>query len=231
MKIRCSYSKLVAPKSLKPHPKNPRRHSAAQIKLLSKIIEHQGWRAPIVVSNLSGFIVAGHARFEVAKSLGMKTVPVDYQDFASDADELAHLLADNRLVELGETDPADLSAILESFKGDLDLTGFAIDDLEVSIDDLPEPPPSVEETRANLEKIKAQRRAGNEGIMAKTDTEFYLVVMFKDRAAKQKLLRALQLPDDERYVPADSLVILPGRKISGRKLPKSAPPNKSGSQG
>src|SRR5438045_925819 len=112
LKIRCSFSAQVPPGRLKPHPKNPRRHSAAQIALLGKIIAHQGWRAPIVVSKRSGFIVAGHARFEAAKKLGLKKVPVDYQDFATNQDELAHLLADNRLAELGETDPGDLSALL-----------------------------------------------------------------------------------------------------------------------
>ena len=39
----------------------PNQHSADQIILLAKIIGGQGWRAPIVVSKRSGYIVAGHA--------------------------------------------------------------------------------------------------------------------------------------------------------------------------
>lgn len=125
--IQCSYSKLLPVAKLKPHPKNPNQHSDDQIKLLAKLIAHQGWRSPVVVSKRSGYIVAGHGRFAAAIQLGAKVVPVDFQAFANEADELAHLVADNRIAELSVTDSDALKVVvaeLQAMEVDLDLTGF-----------------------------------------------------------------------------------------------------------
>lgn len=113
MKIECAHTRLVPIEELKPHPKNPNRHPPEQIELLSKVISHQGWRAPIIVSRLSGFIVAGHARREAALRLGCEDVPVDFQEFACEADELAHLLADNHIAELADEDNQMLKDLLK----------------------------------------------------------------------------------------------------------------------
>ena len=98
--IRCAHDQAAQVQDLKPNPRNPNKHPADQIKALAKIISHQGWRAPVVVSNQSGFIVSGHGRYEAAVLLGLESVPVNFQDFPSEADEWAHLVADNRLAEL-----------------------------------------------------------------------------------------------------------------------------------
>jgi hypothetical protein len=130
--IRCSYQKLADPKSLKPNPRNPNKHSPEQIAILAKIIQHQGWRSPIVVSQRSGLVVAGHGRLEVALHLGVKQVPVDFQMFASDDDETAHLLADNKVGELAEMDFEEVSKLLKELKlGDLTLTGFPQHELDM----------------------------------------------------------------------------------------------------
>jgi ParB-like chromosome segregation protein Spo0J len=118
--------------TLVPNPRNPNRHSDEQIRLLSKIIRHQGWRAPVTVSNRSGFIVRGHGRLAAAKLLGVDLVPVDRQDYATEAEEWADLVADNRLSELNEMDGAALKDILQELDSgmlqvlgaDLELTGF-----------------------------------------------------------------------------------------------------------
>src|SRR5262249_38438187 len=102
------------------------RHSEGQIALLAKVIREQGWRAPITVSRRSGLVVAGHGRLEAAKHLDLDLVPVDYQDFATEAEEHAHMLADNRLAELADLDTKAALELLNSLSGsiDLDLTGF-----------------------------------------------------------------------------------------------------------
>jgi ParB-like chromosome segregation protein Spo0J len=101
--IHCAHDVILPLTELKEHPKNPNKHSAAQIELLAQIIAHQGWRAPIVVSNLSGFIVAGHARLAAAKKLGLQSAPVNRQNFATKKDEIAHLVADNRSTSMGRS--------------------------------------------------------------------------------------------------------------------------------
>ena len=61
--IRCIYRELRDPATLVPHPRNPNHHGAKQIDMLARIIAHQGWRNPIVVSARSGFVIAiGRAR-------------------------------------------------------------------------------------------------------------------------------------------------------------------------
>ena len=80
-KIDCAHDALVDPETLIPNPRNPNRHPESQLKLLAKILQYQGFRNPIVVSNRSGFIIKGHARLEAAKLAGFKVVPVDYQDY------------------------------------------------------------------------------------------------------------------------------------------------------
>ena len=131
--VNCAYDELVPLEKLVPNPRNPNQHPQSQVALLAKVITHQGWRAPIVVSNRSGFIVAGHGRYEAAKVIGVATVPVDYQDFATEADEWAHLVADNRLAELAEADESALKAILGELQAsdfDMDLSGFDATSLE-----------------------------------------------------------------------------------------------------
>lgn len=133
IEVWCSYDKLIKIEDILPNPKNPNTHPAAQIKILSENIRYHGWRHPITISKLSGFIVAGHGRLEAAKELGVSIVPVEYQDFASEDHELAVLVGDNRLAELSALDLNSLSDIMEQIKSsDLGavLAGFEEGDLE-----------------------------------------------------------------------------------------------------
>ena len=133
IEVWCAYDKLIKVDELLPNPKNPNTHPSTQIKLLAQNIKYHGWRHAIVVSKLSGFIVAGHGRLEAAKELGVSIVPVEYQDFASEDNELAVLVGDNRLAELSTLDLNSLSDIVEQFKNDdFDtlLAGFDSGDLD-----------------------------------------------------------------------------------------------------
>jgi len=125
--VRCSYKEMREVTALVPHPRNPNQHPEKQIELLAKILKHQGWRSPVVVSARSGFVVAGHARLSAAISLGEERVPVDVQEFANEADEWAHLVADNRIAELAENDSAMLKDLLQELDTgafEMGLTGF-----------------------------------------------------------------------------------------------------------
>ena len=138
IEVWCSFDELVSVDSLNPNPKNPNKHPDSQIELLSKNIKYLGWRHPITVSKRSGFIVAGHGRLMAAKKLGVQIVPVDYQDFNSDADEMAVLVADNRVAELSETSEEDLKNILSELDGkiEIDLTGFSDAEVEQLLRDI-----------------------------------------------------------------------------------------------
>jgi len=126
---RCLRGELAEPSALREHPKNPNKHSKEQIRLLVKSVRHHGWRWPVIISNLSGFVVAGHARVKAAIEIGC-AVPVCYQDFDSEADEIAFMLADNRLAELADLQQAEADAILVELDAnmgvqDIEITGYS----------------------------------------------------------------------------------------------------------
>jgi len=136
--IHCAYDEIVNIDELLPSPRNPNTHPQRQVELLGKIIREQGWRAPITVSNRSGYIVRGHGRLQAARWLGLKTVPVDRQDYESDEAELADLVADNRIAELAIIDDemlVELMGELGQTEIDLELTGFDVEGLDGIIKD------------------------------------------------------------------------------------------------
>jgi ParB-like chromosome segregation protein Spo0J len=131
--VHTAHDEMVAVENVKENPRNPNRHPDAQLELLAHIIKEQGWRAPITVSKRSGYVVRGHGRLQAAKLLGLKQVPVDWQDYPSDEAELADLLADNRVAELAEMDALLRAELLsELAAGDFDalLTGYDPQELE-----------------------------------------------------------------------------------------------------
>jgi DNA modification methylase len=147
--IHCEYTELKDPVTLVGHPKNPNEHNEEQIRLLSKIIDHQGWRNPIVVSKRSNYIVAGHARLKAAINLKLDEVPVDFQDFENEADEYAHLVADNKIAELAEADNELISELISELEAQglsAELAGFNTEDLESLIKDI-----GIEETDDDAE--------------------------------------------------------------------------------
>jgi ParB-like nuclease domain len=64
----------ISVRSLKPYPRNARRHSRAQIKQIAASIKRFGFNNPVLIAD-DGEIVAGHGRVSAAKLLGIETVP------------------------------------------------------------------------------------------------------------------------------------------------------------
>ena len=162
IEIWCAYDKLVKVEELIPHPKNPNTHPQSQIKILAQNIRYHGWRHPIVVSKLSGYIVAGHGRLEAAKELGVSIVPVEYQNFASEDNELAVLVGDNRLAELSTLDLNGLQDIIDGFKAsdfDTILAGFEPTDLDALLGE--QKPDFGDEKEKELTQSEVTIQAGN----------------------------------------------------------------------
>lgn len=138
MKIFCSHTDVVDIDSLVANPRNTNEHPEQQIKMLAKIMNHQGWRNPIVVSNRSGFMTKGHGRLLAAKLNGWTTVPIDRQDYANEADEWADMIADNKIAELAESNEMRIQEIALDLGPDFDFDLFGIPDFKVvGIDTLP----------------------------------------------------------------------------------------------
>lgn len=150
--VHCAFDEMVPIEKLQPNPNNPNTHPAAQIKALKKIIKYTGWRAPITISNRSGEMVKGHGRLAAAKAMGCLKVPVDYQDYKTAEDEIADMLADNKIAELSNWNEnlLDLNIeLLDVSEFDLELAGFGI---ELGGDEDDEP---VEEENIYTSKVSA----------------------------------------------------------------------------
>lgn len=116
---------LVDIDSLVLNPKNNNSHSQEQIERLVKIYRYNGFRNPLTISNRSGFVLCGHGRIEAAKKAGMTKLPVMFQDFNNEAEEYAHLTADNEIARWAITDMAMVNAELSLLEiPDLDVLGI-----------------------------------------------------------------------------------------------------------
>ena len=120
MKINCAFTELVELHKIQPNPRNPNKHGDKQVDMLAKIIDYQGQRLPLIISKRSGFLVSGHGRLQALQKLGWEKAAVDFQDFESEAQEFAHLIADNKIAELADHDD---NFMIEGIK-ELELEGM-----------------------------------------------------------------------------------------------------------
>lgn len=124
---------------IKPYPKNAKTHSKKQIKQIANSIQEFGFNQPIVVDK-EGIIIVGHGRFEAAKHLDLREVPVVTVNLTEEKAK-AYRLADNRLNE----SPWEMELVIEELRtmgeGMYRMTGFDMDlivDPSANDDVLPE---------------------------------------------------------------------------------------------
>jgi len=122
------------------NPNNPRIHKPRQINALAKSITTFGFNIPIATDN-NDMIIAGHARLEAAKKLGMTEVPVIRLDHLTPEQARAFMIADNRLSELSTWDEHSLAVHLKELSVlnldfDLESTGFTIGEIDLRIEGL-----------------------------------------------------------------------------------------------
>jgi DNA modification methylase len=124
---------------LKDHPKNRNKHSDEQIERLAKLYEYHGIRHPIIVSELSGCIVAGHGRKLAGKKAGFDSMPVVFQKFADETAEYAFIQADNAIASWAELDLAGINADLPDLGPDFDLEMLGLKDFTLDLSEKLEP--------------------------------------------------------------------------------------------
>ena len=123
---------------LVPYDNNSRTHSEEQIQQLMASILEFGFTQPILVDELTGGILAGHARLRAAIRLGLEAVPVIPLGHLSPAQQRAYIIADNKLSQNAGWDDKLLRIEIEALKAeafDLDLLGFSDTELADLLDD------------------------------------------------------------------------------------------------
>lgn len=108
-------SLAVGIRAITPDPKNARRHDEANLRAIHTSLKRFGQLQPLVVNHETGLILAGNARYAVAKQLGWTHVAVVYvKHDAREATGFA--LADNRTAELATWDDTLLAELLADLK-------------------------------------------------------------------------------------------------------------------
>jgi DNA modification methylase len=139
---------------LVPNAGNARTHSRKQIRQIADSIGAFGFLVPIL-SDDENAIIAGHGRWEAAKLLGLKQVPVIRVEGLSPAKRRALALADNRIAEGAGWDRErlaielpELAEILVAEGLDVSITGFSaieIDQLAVDFEqDVSDPDDAID---------------------------------------------------------------------------------------
>jgi hypothetical protein len=102
---------FLPPDSLRPYRRNPRIAGEA-VRAVARSIQRFGFNAPIVIGP-DNRICAGHVRWEAAKSLGLKEVPVLRIKSLRGARFKGYNVADNQTAGIAEWDAGLLKRLLE----------------------------------------------------------------------------------------------------------------------
>jgi DNA modification methylase len=134
---------LLAISELIPAPDNPRKHDRTQVGIIAKSIRAFGFNAPLLIDKYRK-IIAGHARYEAAKLLGLDQVPVIFLDHLTEAQAKAYRLADNQLASRSRWDDDLVAAQLKELSElvldfDIEAIGFELPELDLRIQSLDDP--------------------------------------------------------------------------------------------
>jgi ParB-like chromosome segregation protein Spo0J len=133
----------VSVPSLKPYPRNARRHSKAQIKQIAASIERFGFNNPVLIAD-DGGIIAGHGRVAAAKLLGIETVPAVRLSHLTEVERRAYVIADNKLALNAGWDREMLAIELQGLVDldfEVELTGFSLAEVDIVLDEARESAP------------------------------------------------------------------------------------------
>ena len=186
IEIKSREIQIVPLKDIKLNPKNRNKHPPEQLERLAEILRYQGFRVPGVISNRTGYLMAGEGRYLAAKLAGFDSMPVIYQDFESEEQEYAFGVSDNAVASWAELDLAGINSEVGNLGPDFDLDMLGIKDFvlepadkyeDKDADDVPE----SRETRIQVGDVYS---LGNHRLMCgdSTKAEDVAVLMNGEKA-------------------------------------------------
>jgi DNA modification methylase len=115
----------IAISQIKPNLRNPRTHSAKQIRQIANSIVAFGFTSPLLVSE-DDELIAGFGRYQAAKLLGLAKVPVIVVAGLSPAKRRALTIADNKVAENAGWDRERLAIEIPELAGLLSAEGLDV---------------------------------------------------------------------------------------------------------
>lgn len=106
-----------SPAELVANPKNWRTNPKAQQEALAGVLDEVGWGQQVLVNQLTGRLVDGHLRVELAARRGETSIPVTYLELSEQEEDLILATLDP-LTALAETDGAKLAELLAGIEVD-----------------------------------------------------------------------------------------------------------------
>jgi DNA modification methylase len=126
--------------ALRPDPRNARMHNPRQLRHLTHSIQAFGFNVPILI-DADDRVLAGHARLQAAKELGLKLVPTIRLEHLTPQQARAFQIADNRLTELATWNDQLLAEQLQELAAvdlnfSIEATGFSMGEIDLRIEGL-----------------------------------------------------------------------------------------------
>jgi hypothetical protein len=153
------------PAQLRPRARNPRTHTAKQIRQIQASIKEFGFINPVLIDGADG-IIAGHGRVEASKLAGMSDVPTVRVDHLTPAQIRAYVIADNKLAENAGWDRELLTLELQELSVELNfdvtVTGFETAEIDLLIEKMNEDTSDDAEELPEIDRsIPAVTRVGD----------------------------------------------------------------------
>ena len=115
-----------------PYARNARTHSEVQIAQIAASIKEFGFLSPVIISK-DNTILCGHGRYYAAQKLGLEKIPCIQEEYLTEAQKRAYILADNKISQNAGWDEELLKIEIADLQGadfDVALTGF--EDYEIT---------------------------------------------------------------------------------------------------
>jgi len=121
-------------------------------------MKHNGIRRSVIVSKRSGLVVVGHGRIQAMERLGMRNIPVQYQDYASENEEYSDAVADNAIALQAELDLSGINQDVPDLGPDFDIDLLGIKDFVLDLAEKLEPQCDEDEVP---ETVEARTKTGD----------------------------------------------------------------------
>jgi site-specific DNA-methyltransferase (adenine-specific) len=140
-----------------PYINNPRKN--LNVDKVASSIKEFGFQQPIVVDK-EFVIIVGHTRYEAAKKLELKEVPIVIADL-SEVQAKAYRIADNKVAQDNYWDfeklQLELDSILEN-NYELMNTGFDVDELDNLLNKVEDKDDNIEDSEITEDNLKASKK-------------------------------------------------------------------------